>query len=139
MPKKSAKKKNEAPAGGTPEKDRVEPKLRQRLAGSSRTGGATEKKRPTESAGSSSTLTQEEDGEEEESDDRTKQPPHIPGFVVRKLVGFSLLLLIAPIFVYFASLKYAFVGSTAASAITAVVAANLVLASWVYAAWAEGE
>ncbi|ORX72175.1 hypothetical protein DL89DRAFT_291396 [Linderina pennispora] len=43
------------------------------------------------------------------------------------LVAFSLLLLIMPIMVYFMTLKYVFAGKTAASAIAAVVAANLVL------------
>ncbi|KAJ1800261.1 hypothetical protein LPJ59_001229 [Coemansia sp. RSA 2399] len=75
--------------------------------------------------------------EEEDADER--KTPHIPGSVVRKLVIFSLLLLIAPILVYFTSLKYVFVGSTAASAITAVVAANMVLVAWVYTAWSEDE
>ncbi|KAI8324075.1 vacuolar ATPase assembly integral membrane protein VMA21, partial [Martensiomyces pterosporus] len=67
----------------------------------------------------------------------TGELPRIPANVVRKLVAFSVLLLIAPILVYFFSLKYVFVGSTAPSAIAAVIAANMVLAGYVYAAWVE--
>ncbi|KAJ2402326.1 hypothetical protein GGI23_000791 [Coemansia sp. RSA 2559] len=73
----------------------------------------------------------------EEEDAFTGKTPHIPGSVVCKLVVFSLLMLIAPILAYFASLKYVFVGSTAASAITAVVVANMVVVAWVYTAWSE--
>ncbi|KAJ1890273.1 hypothetical protein LPJ66_007577 [Kickxella alabastrina] len=67
----------------------------------------------------------------------TANKPQIPGNVIRNLVVFSLLLLIVPILVYFASLRYVFVGATAASAIVAVVAANLVLGVFVYVAWNE--
>ncbi|KAJ2435129.1 vacuolar ATPase assembly integral membrane protein vma21 [Coemansia sp. RSA 2424] len=64
-------------------------------------------------------------------------PPQIPGNVIRKLLAFSFLLLVLPILAYFASLRYLFVGSTASSAIVAVIVANCVLAAYVYAAWIE--
>ncbi|KAI9505027.1 hypothetical protein BX070DRAFT_221337 [Coemansia spiralis] len=82
--------------------------------------------------------TVDSDAQHEEHEE-TNRTPSIPNNVVRKLAIFSLLLLIAPISVYFVSLKCVFVGSTAASAITAVVAANVVLAAWVYAAWIEDD
>ncbi|KAJ2767223.1 vacuolar ATPase assembly integral membrane protein vma21 [Coemansia nantahalensis] len=63
----------------------------------------------------------------------------IPGSVVGKLVAFSLLLLVAPILVYFASLNLVFSGSTTPAAIAAAVTANIVLAAYVYAAWIEDQ
>ncbi|KAJ2020833.1 hypothetical protein GGI13_005339 [Coemansia sp. RSA 455] len=82
--------------------------------------------------------TESSSGEDEQSEDRqTASAPQIPGNVIRKLLAFSLLLLVLPIFAYFGSLKYIFVGSTASSAIVAVIVANIVLAAYVYAAWVE--
>lgn len=63
--------------------------------------------------------------------------PQIPGNVIRKLLIFSMLLLTVPLAVYFGSIKYVFVGSTASSAIAAAISANLVLAMYVYVAWIE--
>ncbi|KAJ1952602.1 vacuolar ATPase assembly integral membrane protein vma21, partial [Linderina pennispora] len=77
------------------------------------------------------------DSDDDGDDGLAVGTPRVPSHVVRKLVVFSLLLLIMPIMVYFMTLKYVFAGKTAASAIAAVVAANLVLAAFVYAAWVE--
>ncbi|KAJ2021549.1 vacuolar ATPase assembly integral membrane protein vma21 [Coemansia sp. S610] len=74
---------------------------------------------------------------QEEEDVQPANTPQIPGNVIRKLLAFSLLLLVLPILAYFGSLKYVFVGSTASSAIVAVIVANFVLAAYVYAAWVE--
>ncbi|KAJ1826271.1 hypothetical protein LPJ56_002264 [Coemansia sp. RSA 2599] len=79
----------------------------------------------------------EEDGDEDTEQQGASAMPKIPRSVVGKLVSFSLLLLVAPILCYFVSLKYIFVGATASSAIVAVIAANLVLAAFVYSAWNE--
>ncbi|KAJ1644254.1 hypothetical protein LPJ64_004057 [Coemansia asiatica] len=80
----------------------------------------------------------EGESEQETADQREDSAmPNVPSDVVRKLVSFSLLLLVAPILSYFVSLKYIFVGATASSAIVAVIAANLVLAAFVYSAWNE--
>ncbi|KAJ2667258.1 vacuolar ATPase assembly integral membrane protein vma21 [Coemansia sp. RSA 1199] len=65
------------------------------------------------------------------------QSPQIPGNVIKKLVAFSVTLLIAPILTYFLSLNFVFAGSTTPAAITAAVTANIVLAAYVYAAWVE--
>ncbi|KAJ2819042.1 vacuolar ATPase assembly integral membrane protein vma21 [Coemansia sp. 'formosensis'] len=74
---------------------------------------------------------------EQPEDMQPASAPQIPGNVIRKLLAFSLLLLALPILAYFGSLKYIFVGSTASSAIVAVIVANVVLAAYVYAAWIE--
>ncbi|KAJ2686511.1 vacuolar ATPase assembly integral membrane protein vma21 [Coemansia spiralis] len=79
----------------------------------------------------------EASSQEEEEDVQPANTPQIPGNVIRKLLAFSLLLLVLPILAYFGSLKYLFVGSTASSAIVAVIVANFVLAAYVYAAWVE--
>ncbi|KAJ2491984.1 vacuolar ATPase assembly integral membrane protein vma21 [Coemansia sp. RSA 2050] len=76
-------------------------------------------------------------GKEGEEGMQPASAPQIPGNVIRKLVAFSLLLLVLPILAYFGSLRYLFVGSTASSAIVAVIVANFVLAAYVYAAWVE--
>ncbi|KAJ2846773.1 vacuolar ATPase assembly integral membrane protein vma21 [Coemansia brasiliensis] len=61
--------------------------------------------------------------------------PQIPGNVARKLIVFSIALLIVPILAYFITLKIS--GQTTPAAVTAAVTANLVLAGYVYAAWIE--
>ncbi|KAJ2062918.1 hypothetical protein GGI17_002084 [Coemansia sp. S146] len=81
--------------------------------------------------------TESSSDDEQSEDKQTASAPQIPGNVIRKLLAFSLLLLVLPILAYFGSLKYIFVGSPASSAIVAVIVANFVLGAYVYAAWIE--
>ncbi|KAJ2707360.1 vacuolar ATPase assembly integral membrane protein vma21 [Coemansia sp. IMI 203386] len=111
-------------------------------AGSSNT---TRRRLPKTSASNKDCDTDTEERDEDKVDDDDEETgqqealvtPNIPSNVVAKLVSFSALLLVAPILCYFVSLKYIFVGATASSAIVAVIAANLVLAAFVYSAWNE--
>ncbi|KAI9475195.1 hypothetical protein BX667DRAFT_515621 [Coemansia mojavensis] len=57
--------------------------------------------------------------------------PQVPGNVARKLVAFSIALLILPILAYFITLHFVFSGRTTPAAVTAAVTANLVLAGYV--------
>ncbi|BEJ12473.1 hypothetical protein CspHIS471_0209330 [Cutaneotrichosporon sp. HIS471] len=57
--------------------------------------------------------------------------------VLGKLITFALLMAVVPIGMYFSSLNWLYDGNTTYAALTAVVAANIVLASYVYLAFAE--
>ncbi|ORX34787.1 hypothetical protein BD324DRAFT_683225 [Kockovaella imperatae] len=57
--------------------------------------------------------------------------------VLYKLLIFALLMAIAPIATYFASLHYIWKGSTIAAAISAVMVANAVLVGYVVVAFRE--
>ncbi|RSH81456.1 vacuolar ATPase assembly integral membrane protein vma21 [Saitozyma podzolica] len=57
--------------------------------------------------------------------------------VLYKLIIFALLMAIAPIGTYFSSLNYLWEGSTTLAAISAVVAANIVLVGYVVVAFRE--
>ncbi|KLT43556.1 hypothetical protein CC85DRAFT_301343 [Cutaneotrichosporon oleaginosum] len=57
--------------------------------------------------------------------------------VLGKLITFALLMAVVPIGSYFASIKWLYDGNTTHAALTAVAAANIVLAGYVYLAFAE--
>ncbi|WVR03586.1 hypothetical protein IAU60_000578 [Kwoniella sp. DSM 27419] len=57
--------------------------------------------------------------------------------VLYKLIIFALLMAVVPIGTYFATLHHFFNGSTTAAAISAIVAANVVLVSYVVVAFRE--
>ncbi|WVQ62661.1 uncharacterized protein L199_000808 [Kwoniella botswanensis] len=58
--------------------------------------------------------------------------------VLYKLIIFAVLMAVAPIGTYFTVLTYFTKGNTIASAIAAIIAANLVLIGYIVVAWLEG-
>ncbi|WWC85839.1 uncharacterized protein L201_000706 [Kwoniella dendrophila CBS 6074] len=58
--------------------------------------------------------------------------------VLYKLIIFALAMAIAPIGTYFLVLNYFSKGNTIASAISAIIAANIVLVGYIVVAWLEG-
>ncbi|WVQ76183.1 hypothetical protein IAR50_005843 [Cryptococcus sp. DSM 104548] len=67
----------------------------------------------------------------------SKAPETVHPAVLGKLITFAVLMAVVPIGTYFGSLNYVWDGSTTFSAISAIVAANVILVGYVVLAFRE--
>ncbi|ODN76191.1 hypothetical protein L202_06112 [Cryptococcus amylolentus CBS 6039] len=67
----------------------------------------------------------------------SRAPETVHPAVLGKLITFAVLMAVVPIGTYFGSLNYIWEGSTTFSAISAIVAANLILVGYVVLAFKE--
>eukprot|EP00158_Paraphelidium_tribonemae_P005094 Partr_v1_DN27157_c1_g1_i2_m16082 putative Required for the assembly of the V0 complex of the vacuolar ATPase (V-ATPase) in the endoplasmic reticulum (By similarity) len=63
----------------------------------------------------------------------------MPGHVIAKLIGFSVLMIVGPIGSYFFTLNRLFDGNPTYAAIFAVVVTNCIIAAYVVVAWLEDD